>query len=205
MAFNGTWKVEKSKNLSQFLEKMGEFLSLPFCGGQQKHVGCRDLHTKTLRKVFTVCEMYTYMYSQNIQWESLRLALQPVGFHCERCSRADSSCLLTEVNIVKRKLAEHDNLKLIINQTGDKFQIKESSTFGTKEIEFTLNVPFDYTLADGTDVNGTWVMEGNVLKGQFTRKDNGKVVTTTREITGDELKQSYYYEGVNATRTFKKS
>ncbi|XP_018615038.1 fatty acid-binding protein, intestinal-like [Scleropages formosus] len=132
MAFNGTWKVEKSKNLSQFLEKM-------------------------------------------------------------------------EVNIVKRKLAEHDNLKLIINQTGDKFQIKESSTFGTKEIEFTLNVPFDYTLADGTDVNGTWVMEGNVLKGQFTRKDNGKVVTTTREITGDELKQSYYYEGVNATRTFKKS
>lgn len=54
---------------------------------------------------------------------------------------------------MKRKLAEHDNLKIIIEQTGDKFHIKESSTFRTKDIDFTLGVPFDYSLADGTEVS----------------------------------------------------
>ncbi|KAL4641520.1 intestinal fatty acid-binding protein [Arapaima gigas] len=99
-----------------------------------------------------------------------------------------------DVNVVKRKLAEHDNLKLIISQTGDKFQINESSTFRTTDIEFTLGTPFDYTLPDGTEVNGTWVMEGDVLKGQFTRKDNGKVLVTTREVVEGKLIQSYHYE-----------
>ena len=54
---------------------------------------------------------------------------------------------------MKRKLAEHDNLKVIIEQTGDKFHIKESSTFRTKDIDFTLGVQFDYSLADGTEVS----------------------------------------------------
>lgn len=54
---------------------------------------------------------------------------------------------------MKRKMAEHDNLKVTIEQTGDKFHIKESSTFRTKDIDFTLGVQFDYTLADGTEVS----------------------------------------------------
>lgn len=60
---------------------------------------------------------------------------------------------------MKRKLAEHDNLKVTIEQNGDKFHIKESSTFRTKEIDFTLGVQFDYTLADGTEVSvsSVWV------------------------------------------------
>lgn len=53
---------------------------------------------------------------------------------------------------MKRKLAEHDNLKITIEQNGDKFHVKESSTFRTKEIDFTLGVQFDYSLADGTEV-----------------------------------------------------
>lgn len=57
------------------------------------------------------------------------------------------------INIMKRKMAEHDNLKITIEQTGDKFHIKESSTFRTKDIDFTLGVQFDYTLADGTEVS----------------------------------------------------
>lgn len=57
------------------------------------------------------------------------------------------------INVMKRKLAEHDNLKITIEQTGDKFHIKESSTFRTKDIDFTLGVPFDYSLADGTEVS----------------------------------------------------
>lgn len=54
---------------------------------------------------------------------------------------------------MKRKLAEHDNLKITIEQTGDNFHIKESSTFRTKDIDFTLGVPFEYALADGTEVS----------------------------------------------------
>ncbi|XP_062422335.1 fatty acid-binding protein, intestinal-like [Pungitius pungitius] len=57
------------------------------------------------------------------------------------------------VNVMKRKLAEHDNLKVTIEQTGDQFHIKESSTFRTKDIDFTLGVAFDYSLADGTEVS----------------------------------------------------
>ncbi|MEQ2158552.1 Fatty acid-binding protein, intestinal [Goodea atripinnis] len=56
------------------------------------------------------------------------------------------------VNVVKRKLGEHDNLKITIEQTGDKFHLKESSTFRSKEIDFTLGVQFEYTLADGTEL-----------------------------------------------------
>ncbi|XP_054907216.1 fatty acid-binding protein, intestinal-like [Poeciliopsis prolifica] len=108
------------------------------------------------------------------------------------------------VNVVKRKLGEHDNLKLIIEQTGDKFHIKESSTFRTKEIDFTLGVQFDYSMADGTDLTGTWVLEGDTLKGTFNRKDNNKVLTTTRSLVGGELVQSYSYDGVDAKRIFKK-
>lgn len=54
--------------------------------------------------------------------------------------------------MVKRKLAEHDKLKLSIEQNGDKFTIKESSTFRTKDIEFTLGVQFEYSMADGTEL-----------------------------------------------------
>lgn len=57
------------------------------------------------------------------------------------------------INVMKRKMAEHDNLKVTIEQTGDAFHIKESSTFRTKDIDFTLGVQFDYTLADGTEVS----------------------------------------------------
>ncbi|XP_035035332.2 fatty acid-binding protein, intestinal [Hippoglossus stenolepis] len=109
------------------------------------------------------------------------------------------------VNLVKRKLAAHDNLKILIQQTGDKFNVKESSNFRTLEIDFTLGVTFEYSLADGTELTGSWTMEGNTLKGIFLRKDNGKQLTTTRIVQGDELIQSYNYEGVDAKRIFKKA
>ena len=55
--------------------------------------------------------------------------------------------------MVKRKLAAHDNLKIIIEQTGDKFHVKESSNFRNLEIDFTLGDNFSYSLADGTEVS----------------------------------------------------
>ncbi|XP_053196709.1 fatty acid-binding protein, intestinal isoform X2 [Scomber japonicus] len=108
------------------------------------------------------------------------------------------------INMVKRKLAAHDSLKITIEQTGDKFHVKEASNFRTLEIDFTLGVTFEYSLADGTELTGSWAMEGSMLKGVFNRKDNGKQLTTTRVVEGDELIQSYNYEGVDAKRIFKK-
>lgn len=61
--------------------------------------------------------------------------------------------LLPGVNMVKRKLAAHDNLKITIEQTGDKFHVKESSNFRSIEIDFTLGVTFEYSLADGTELS----------------------------------------------------
>ncbi|MCI4395917.1 hypothetical protein PGIGA_G00261210 [Pangasianodon gigas] len=132
MAFNGTWKVDRSENYDKFMEQMG-------------------------------------------------------------------------INLVKRKLAAHDNLKITLEQNGDTFHVKEVSTFRTLELDFMLGVTFEYSLADGTELSGTWVMEGDVLKGSFVRKDNGKALTTVRQIVGDELVQSYSYEGVEAKRIFKKA
>ncbi|XP_069778985.1 fatty acid-binding protein, intestinal-like [Narcine bancroftii] len=109
-----------------------------------------------------------------------------------------------EVNVMKRKLALHDNLKITIHQDGDKFTVKESSNFRTKEIQFTLGIPFDYSLADGTDLQGSWNLEGDKLVGKFIRKDNNKQLLTHREVVGNELVQSYSYEGVDAKRFFKK-
>ncbi|XP_035282403.1 fatty acid-binding protein, intestinal-like [Anguilla rostrata] len=108
------------------------------------------------------------------------------------------------INIVMRKLAEHDNLEITIEQTGDKFKVKESSTFRTKVNEFTLGVPYDYTLADGNEVTGVWIMEGEMMKGTFSRKDDGKEIAFTREIVDGELVQSFSYDGVDAKKIFKK-
>ncbi|KFW94153.1 Fatty acid-binding protein, intestinal, partial [Phalacrocorax carbo] len=108
------------------------------------------------------------------------------------------------VNVMKRKLGAHDNLKITIQQDGNKFTVNESSTFRTVDIEFTLGVNFEYSLADGTELTGSWNMEGSKLVGKFTRKDNGKALTAHREIVGDELVQTYIYEGVEAKRFFKR-
>ncbi|XP_027597095.1 fatty acid-binding protein, intestinal [Pipra filicauda] len=108
------------------------------------------------------------------------------------------------VNMMKRKLGAHDNLKITIQQDGNKFTVKEASNFRTIELEFTLGANFDYSLADGTEMNGNWNLEGNKLVGTFTRKDNGKVLKAYREIVGDELVQTYIYEGVESKRIFKR-
>lgn len=54
---------------------------------------------------------------------------------------------------MKRKLGAHDNLKLTIKQEGNKFTVQEHSNFRSIEIVFTLGVNFDYSLADGTELN----------------------------------------------------
>ncbi|XP_063166234.1 fatty acid-binding protein, intestinal [Candoia aspera] len=132
MAFDGTWKVEKSENYEKFMEAMG-------------------------------------------------------------------------INLVKRKLGAHDNLKLTIKQEGNKFTVQESSTFRSIEIVFTLAENFDYSLADGTELTGTWDLQGTQLIGSFNRKDNGKKLEALREVVGEEMIQTYTYEGVTAKRIFKKA
>ncbi|XP_043829286.1 fatty acid-binding protein, intestinal [Dromiciops gliroides] len=131
MAFDGTWKVDRSENYDRFMEKMG-------------------------------------------------------------------------INVIKRKIASHDNLKITITQTGNKMTVHESSTFRTVDIVFEFGVNFLYSLADGTELNGSWSMEGNKLVGKFKRVDNGNELIAVREIVGDELVQTYTYEGVEAKRIFKR-
>ncbi|EHB18681.1 Fatty acid-binding protein, intestinal [Heterocephalus glaber] len=109
------------------------------------------------------------------------------------------------INMVKRKLAAHDNLKLIIMQEGNKFTVKESSTFRDIEVGFELGVNFNYSLADGTELSGSWNLEGDKLVGKFKRVDNGNELIAVREIIGNELNQSYTYEGVEAKRIFKRA
>ncbi|XP_027399530.1 fatty acid-binding protein, intestinal [Bos indicus x Bos taurus] len=105
--------------------------------------------------------------------------------------------------VVKRKLPAHDNLKLIITQ-GNKYTVKESSTFRTIEIIFELGVTFNYSLPDGTEISGKWALEGDKLVGKFKRLDNGNALNTVREIIGGEMVQTYTYESVKAKRIFKK-
>ncbi|KAF5889521.1 fatty acid-binding protein, intestinal-like, partial [Clarias magur] len=93
------------------------------------------------------------------------------------------------INIVKRKLAAHDNLKITLQQDGETFHVKESSTFRTLELDFTLGNTFEYELADGTQLSGCWVMEGDKLKGTFVRRDNGKTLNTVRQIVDGDLVQ----------------
>ncbi|XP_059122173.1 fatty acid-binding protein, intestinal-like [Peromyscus eremicus] len=108
------------------------------------------------------------------------------------------------INVLKRKVAAHDNLKLTIRQEGNKFTIKESCRIRTIDVVFELGVDFNYTLADGTELKGSMSLEGNKLTGKFKRIDNGKDVIAVREISGDELILTYIYEGVEAKRIFKK-
>lgn len=108
------------------------------------------------------------------------------------------------INVMKRKLGAHDNLKLTITQDGNKFTVKESSNFRNIDVVFELGVNFPYSLADGTELTGAWTIEGNKLIGKFTRVDNGKELIAVREVSGNELIQTYTYEGVEAKRFFKK-
>lgn len=123
----------------------------------------------------------------------------------ERSENYEKFMEVMGVNVVKRKLAAHDGLKIIIQQDGNNFVVKESSNFRSIEITFTLGTAFEYSLADGTELVGTWTMEGDNLVGSFKRKDNGNALNTRREIVGDELVQTYHYEGVEAKRIFKRS
>nr|XP_042136266.1 fatty acid-binding protein, intestinal-like [Peromyscus maniculatus bairdii] len=59
------------------------------------------------------------------------------------------------INVLKRKVAAHDNLKLTIRQEGNKFTIKESCRIRTIDVVFELGVNFNYTLADGTELSTT--------------------------------------------------
>lgn len=100
----------------------------------------------TQTKLSIVCELLDQMlqYSLNFNQSVLQsVMINKVHLHCISS---------TGINMVKRKLASHDNLKITLEQTGDKFHVKEVSTFRTVEINFTLGVTFDYSLADGTEL-----------------------------------------------------
>ncbi len=96
----------------------------------------------TQTKSSIVCELLDQMLQDYLNFNQ-SVIINKVHMHC---------IYSTGINMVKRKLASHDNLKITLEQTGDKFHVKEVSTFRTVEINFTLGVTFDYSLADGTEL-----------------------------------------------------
>lgn len=84
--------------------------------------------------------------------------------------------------MVKRKLASHDNLKITVEQTGDKFHLKEVSTFRTVEIDFTLGVTFNYSMADGTELTvSTTISDLRGIFSLYNLKNKGSVLAWLHE------------------------
>lgn len=84
--------------------------------------------------------------------------------------------------MVKRKLASHDNLKITVEQTGDKFHLKEVSTFRTVEIDFTLGVTFNYSMADGTELTvSTTISDLRGIFSLYNLKNKGSVLAWFHE------------------------
>lgn len=98
--------------------------------------------------------MSDYLQAADVsQMLQLHLYLEFVGLRAASLSVLPFLCRCLGINMVKRKLAAHDNLKIILQQEGNTFHVKESSNFRNLEMDFTLGVTFDYSLADGTELS----------------------------------------------------
>ncbi|XP_030047645.1 fatty acid-binding protein, intestinal-like isoform X4 [Microcaecilia unicolor] len=102
---------------------------------------------------------------------------------------------LEKMGVDVPKLAAHDNMKLKIKQNGKQISVYESSDHGFVDMKFRILQVL---------VEGDWKLDGDIIEGNFTRKDNKKVLKTKLEIVGGELMQTNLYEGVEAKRIFKR-
>ncbi|XP_030048573.1 fatty acid-binding protein, intestinal-like [Microcaecilia unicolor] len=100
----------------------------------------------------------------------------------------------------KRQLAAYDHMKLKIKQNGKQISVHESSDYSAVDIVFGQK--FKHSLYDEIELVGEWKLKGDIIEGNFTRKDNKKVLKTQLEIVGGELVQTLSYEGVKAKRIF---
>ncbi|MEJ1270866.1 phosphodiesterase 5A cGMP-specific [Cricetulus griseus] len=186
---NGTWSLDGNKLIGQFkrVDNGKELIAI-------REISGGELIQKLSRRTESAFpEAHT---TETMAFDG--------SWKVDRNENYDNFMEKMGINLVKRKLAAHDNLKLTIKQEGNKFTIKESCRFRNIDVVFELGVNFDYTLADGTELNGTWSLEGNKLIAKFKRVDNGKELIDICEISGGELIQTYIYEGVEAKRIFKK-
>ena len=63
-----------------------------------------------------------------------------------------------------RKLAKGNNLVITIAQNGDQFSVKEPSLFRNRDHDFTLGMPFDFAMADGTEVSVSTLYQFNFIQ-----------------------------------------
>lgn len=94
-----------------------------------------------------------YLYFFYLEFVDFSLILLEESEPAAFLSNLPFLCRCVGINMVKRKLATHDNLKITFQQDGNTFHIKESSNFRNLEMDFTLGVTFDYSLADGTELS----------------------------------------------------
>lgn len=131
MTFNGSWKVDRNDNYEKFMEQMGEWL----CARWRLQTGESDAGASF--GVIRFQPNFTERPAILVHYSAFCLFL----------------CRCVGINMVKRKLAAHDSLKITIQQDGNNFHVEENSKFRNLELEFTLGVTFDYSLADGTELS----------------------------------------------------
>ncbi|CAH2052250.1 unnamed protein product, partial [Iphiclides podalirius] len=74
--------------------------------------------------------------------------------------------------------------KLVKN--GDTYTLTTTSTLNSREVSFKDGVDFDETVVPGRVAKTTFTFNGNTLI-QVQKYDDGVVITTKRDYSGDEL------------------
>lgn len=151
-------------------------------GSVQQHVeGCRAQESN-VEYVYSLCHPSAGVLRFKPNFTNVILEWTSCTCKGTNSSKSSSHLLFSVflsrcvgINMVKRKLAAHDNLKITIESNGNTFHIKEHSNFRNLEIDFTLGVTFEYSLADGTELS--------VSKRGSVQGECFSVATTTQNPT----------------------
>ncbi|CAF1127132.1 unnamed protein product [Adineta steineri] len=108
------------------------------------------------------------------------------------------------IGMVKRMAVKSVKPRLVISENGGKWTIRSESTLKTKTMEFTPDVEFDETTADGREVKTIVRVKGNAMEHTMRGKD-GKECIAVRYINDRGQQQVDLKCGsVQAHRWFKR-
>jgi len=105
------------------------------------------------------------------------------------------------VGFVMRKMATASKPTVEINNEGDDYSIKTTTTFKTSEIKFKIDEEFEETRLDGVIVKTKISKDGNKL---IQQQFGDKPCEIMREVDGDCLKTICTCGDVVSTRTYKR-
>lgn len=170
MAFDGTWKADRNENYDKFLEKLGERLVL----FDSRHFWAEiDGCLPSLGKAST---------SWSASWPSTTTWRSP-------SSRAVTSS--TSRSPAPSAPRSSTSRSAWSSTTAWRTALKSPwvPSSHNPQTRVHLDVCGRSVVHGCVFHQGTWEMEGETMKGLFNRKDNNKLLTTTRSIVGGELVQ----------------